>query len=281
MAVPASRKLNGSQHRGKPTRVAQNRMKRERRPLNIRGFLKKGARVAGGLVVATLAGVIGYEAYSLIARTSFFKLERIEVSALKRLSREDVIDQAGIKVGDDLLRLRLGRMGEQLAKNPWIEKVRIRRYLPHTIAIEVVEQEPVAVASMGYLYYLNAKGEIFKPLMEGDRLDFPIFTGINEEELAKDPAGTKEAIKAMLEIVALLRKGAAFKLEDVSEIHYDKGYGFTLFTVQRGVPVRLGRTDFVAKLERLARIYGTVQAQMQTLEYIDLDYNDKIVVKTS
>lgn len=281
MAVPASRKLNGSQHRGKSARVAQNRMKRERRPLNIRGFLKKGARVAGGLVVATLAGVIGYEAYSLIARASFFKLERIEVSSLKRLTREDVIDQAGIKVGDDLLRLRLGSMGEQLAKNPWIEKVRIRRYLPHTIAIEVVEQEPVAVASMGYLYYLNAKGEIFKPLMEGDRLDFPIFTGINEEELVKDPAGSKEAIKAMLEIVALLRNGVAFKLEDVSEIHYDKGYGFTLFTVQRGVPVRLGRTDFVAKLERLARIYGTVQAQMQTLEYIDLDYNDKIVVKTS
>lgn len=281
MAVPARRKLNGSQQRGKSARVAQNRMKRERRPLNIRGFLKKGARIAGGLVVATLAGVIGYEAYSLIARASFFKLERIEVSSLKRLTREDVIDQAGIKVGDDLLRLRLGSMGEQLAKNPWIEKVRIRRYLPHTIAIEVVEQEPVAVASMGYLYYLNAKGEIFKPLMEGDRLDFPIFTGITEEELVKDPAGSKEAIKAMLEIVALLRNGAAFKLEDVSEIHYDKGYGFTLFTVQRGVPVRLGRTDFVAKLERLARIFGTVQAQMQTLEYIDLDYNDKIVVKTS
>ena len=281
MAVPASRKPNGPQLRGKTPRVASNRMKRERRPLNIRGFFKKTARVAGCLVVAALAGLIGYEAYSLIARTSFFRLERIEVGPLNRLTREQILSQAGVNVGDDLLRLRLGRMGEQLAKNPWVEKVSIRRYLPHTLVIGVTEQQPVAVVSMGYLYYLNAKGEIFKPLTEGDRLDFPLLTGITEDDLARDPAGSKEAIQSMLELIALLKSGSVFKLDDVSEVHYDRGYGFTLFTVQRGIPIKLGRGSFGEKLDRLARIYGTLHDRMTSLEYIDLDYNDRIVVKTS
>ena len=46
-----------------------------------------------------------------------------------------------------------------------------------------------------------------------------------------------------------------FSMEDVSEIHYDKGYGFTLFTAQGGVPVKLGNGDFEEKLGALARIY--------------------------
>ena len=281
MAVPASRKSNSLQLKGKTGRQAQNRMKRQRRQINVRGIIKKAARVIGVLVVVSLAGLIGYEAFSLIARTSFFRLERIEVSSVSHLTREEIIAQAGIKQGDDLLRLKLGRIGEQLSKNPWVEKVRIRRYLPHTMVIEVKEQEPVAVASMGYLYYLNSRGDLFKPLMDGDSLDFPVITGVSEEDLAKDPAGAKEAIRSMLGLVEILRKGSVFKLEDVSEIHCDKGYGITIFTVQRGVPVRLGRSGFEEKLARLARIYGNLQAQMPTIQYIDMDYSDKIVVKTS
>lgn len=280
MAVPASRRTISQQFRGKPGRVAENRMKREKMRINIRGILKKSARAMVCLSVGALGILLVYEAYSLVSRSTFFKLESIEVSTLNRLTREDVIAQAGIRPGDDLLSLHLGRIGGQLAKNPWVEKVRIRRYLPHTVVIEIVEQEPVAVASMGYLYYLNAEGTIFKLLTEGDALDYPVFTGISEDDLSKDPAGSKEAIKSMLSLVDLLKDNDVLKIDYVSEIHYDKGYGLTVFMAERGVPVRLGRTGFKEKLERLARIYATLQPRMTTLEYIDLDYSDKIVVKS-
>jgi cell division septal protein FtsQ len=280
MAAPASRRADSQPFRGKPGRLAQNRMKREKIRINIRGFLKKMSRAVVCLSLASLVILLGYEASSLFARASFFKLEKIEVSQLNKLTRADVIAQAGIKPGEDLLGLHLGRMGEQLSKNPWVEKVKIRRYLPHTITIEITEQEPMAVASMGYLYYLNSKGDIFKLLTDGDRLDYPVFTGINEEDLSKDPVGSKAAIKSMLSLIDLLKGGELLKLEDVSEIHYDKGYGVTIFMAERGVPVRLGRAGFTEKLERLAKIYGTLQPRMMTLEYIDLDYSDKIVVKS-
>lgn len=280
MAAPASRRADSQPFRGKPGRVAQNRMKRERVRINIRGLLKKSARAAVFFSVTALGILLAYEAWSLFSSASFFKLENIEVSSLSRLKREDIIAQAGIAPGDDLLSLHLGRIGGQLTKNPWIEKVRIRRYLPHTIVIEISEQEPVAVAGMGYLYYLNANGDIFKLLTEGDRLDYPVFTGVSEDDLSKDPAGSKEAFKSMLSLVDLLKGRQLLKLEDISEVHYDKGYGLTIFMADRGVPVRLGRSDFAEKLERLGRIYATLQQQMPTVQYIDLDYSDKIVVKS-
>ncbi|KAF0215760.1 MAG: cell division protein [Geobacteraceae bacterium] len=260
---------------------ARNRAKRQRKPINYRSFFKKAVRLVSWVVVVALVGVIGFEAYGVLARTTFLKLERIEVTTLKRLTREEVLTLAGVNPGDDMLALRLSRIGEHLAKNPWVEKVKVRRYFPHTLVIEIAEREPVAVANMGYLYYLDKNGEIFKPLTVGDRLDYPVLTGITEEEMGKDPAGSREALKSALDLIALLSGGTVFSLSDISEIHYDKGYGFTLFSAQGGVPVRLGNSGFGDKLMRFARIYRDLQAQMPNLQYIDLDYSDKIIVKKS
>jgi cell division septal protein FtsQ len=67
----------------------------------------------------------------------------------------------------------------------------------------------------------------------------------------------------------------------VSEIHYDKGYGFTLFTASGALPVKVGSGDFLAKVERFARIYKDLMVQLPSIRYIDLDYSDKIIVKKS
>jgi cell division protein FtsQ len=137
----------------------------------------------------------------------------------------------------------------------------------------------VAIVNMGCLYYVDRKGDVFKPLSSGDSLDFPVITGFAEEELVKDPAGNREALQKGIALIAVLKTAQSFRLEDVSEVHFDKGFGFTIFTSNGGVPVKLGNEGYSEKLERLARIYRDIQPQMLTLEYIDLNYLDKIIVK--
>jgi cell division septal protein FtsQ len=92
---------------------------------------------------------------------------------------------------------------------------------------------------------------------------------------------TREALKTTCELLRILREKGAFILADVSEIHYDKGYGFTLFTNSGALPVKVGSGDFAGKLDRFARVYKDLMAQRASLHYIDLDYTDKIVVKKS
>jgi len=260
----------------------RNRQKRERKPrkpIQFRRMLKKAARVCLSLMLITLVWTVATEAYDVFAKATFFKLERIEVSRMRQLSRDEIISLTGAKLGDSLLKLELPHVAEQLEKNPWIENLKVRRRFPGTLSIEITERVPVAVVNMGYLYYLDAKGDIFKPLTEGDRLDFPVLTGITEEDLLKDADGTKKMLTTALGIMDLLKKGSVFRLGDVSEIHLDKGYGFTLFTAQGGIPVKLGNSDFEGKLARFSRIYQELMAQITSLEYVDLNYADKIVVK--
>jgi cell division protein FtsQ len=269
-------------HLKKQRPAPQNRLKKppkERKPVNYRLLMQRLGKFAGGVTLCLLIGFGGQKLAKLVVNTTFMRLSKIEVVNLKRLGRDEVITLAGIKPGDAMLGLRLRRIGEQLVKNPWIEQVKVRRYFPGTLIIEVTEREPVAVINMGYLYYLDKKGEVFKPLTEGDRLDFPVVTGINEEDIGKDPVGSRIALKATVELLATLKAGTGFKLDDISEIHYDRGYGFTLFTAGFGVPLKLGNAGFNDKLARLAKIYTAIQAELATVEYIDLDFNDKIIVK--
>ena len=266
----------------KKQRVSHNRVKKapkQRKPINWGPILKWLSRGIGGAALCSALGFGGWKLYGYVSHATLFRLETIEESPLTRVSREEMISLAGIRPGDSMLGVRLKGVVAQLSKNPWLEQIQVKRYFPHTISISATERSPRAVANVGCLYYLDEKGVLFKSLIEGDRLDYPLITGGNEEDLQKDPAGSKEALKTALQLIETLKKASVFSLNDVSEIHYDKGYGFTLFTVQGGVPVKLGNGGFPEKLERFAGVYKDLQPQMQALDYIDLDYNDKIIVK--
>src|SRR6185369_5049487 len=158
---------------------------------------------------------------------------------------------------------------------PWVETVHIRRYYPDGLSISITEREPLAIVNMGFIYYLDKNGTVFKVLNQGDRLDYPVVTGFSEEDMTNDPVGMREALKATCELLKIVREKGAFILADVSEIHYDKGYGFTLFTASGALPLKVGSGDCTDKIERLARIYPELMAQRSTLQYIDLDYSDK------
>lgn len=262
-------------------KVAPNKVKIQRKPLDLKKYLRPLARIATGLAAIVLVGGILFGAYRAIGSVTFFGLQKIEVSSTKRMTRDEILGLAGIEPGKDLLSLNLKQMGEHILQNPWVESVRINRYFPDALSIVITEREPLAIVNMGFIYYLDKKGNVFKVLNQGDKLDFPVITGFSEEELGSDPKGTKEALLASCELLKILREKGAFILADVSEIHYDKGYGFTLFTSSGALPVKVGAGDFSAKITRFARIYQDLMAQDQKLQYIDLDYNDKIIVKKS
>ena len=269
-------------HAKKQRQVSQNRVKKtpkKRKPVNWRPLFTWLSRAVGVTALGVALVFAGLHLYRLGARSSWLRLQSIEVSPLERLSREEVVALAGVKPGDRMLGLKLKGIVAQLSRNPWVEQVQVRRFFPHTLSIVLTERAPQAVANVGCLYYLDGKGKLFKSLVDGDRLDYPLITGVTEDDLEKDPDGSREALKNALALIDSLKVGTVFGLEEVSEIHYDKGYGFTLFTMQGGVPVKLGNGGFNEKLARLSGIYRQLKSQMRELDYIDLDYGDRIIVK--
>lgn len=262
-------------------KVAPNKVKIQRTPLDLKKYLRPLKLVATGVAALVLVVGILRGCYIAVTKVTLFSLKTIEVSNAKHLTREEILGLAGIETGKDLLGMNLKRMGEHILQNPWVETVRINRYFPDGVSIVITEREPVAIVNMGFIYYLDKKGNVFKVLNQGDKLDFPVVTGFSEEEMGRNPKGTKEALEATCDLLKILRDKGAFILADVSEIHYDEGFGFTLFTASGALPVKVGAGDFTAKVERFARIYRDLMVKLPSIHYIDLDYSDKIIVKKS
>jgi cell division protein FtsQ len=262
-------------------KVAPNRVKIQRKPLDLKKYLRPLKLAVIGVATLSLATGILYGCYRAVTSVTLFSLKSVDVSNTRHLTRDEILGLAGLEPGKDLLRMNLKRMGEHVLQNPWVETVRINRYFPDAVSIAITEREPVAIVNMGFIYYLDKKGNVFKVLNQGDKLDFPVVTGFSEEDLGNDPKGTRDALEATCDLLKILREKGAFILADVSEIHYDKGYGFTLFTAAGALPVKIGSGDFSAKVERFARIYQSLMVQLPSIHYIDLDYNDKIIVKKS
>lgn len=266
-----------SPHKSK--KIAANKPKVQRKPIDLSKYVRPLTVIALGMAGTALLLTVLFVGYRAVTKATFFRLKNIEVSTTQKVSREDILAIAGIAPGNDLLRMNLKLMGEQLARNPWIETVRINRYFPDRLTVTVTEREPFAVVNMGFVYYLDKKGTIFKALSQGDKLDYPVLTGFTEEALTSDPAGTKEALLQACELLNVLQQKGPQMLADLSEVHYEKGYGFTLFSTTGALQVKVGDGDFSPRIERFARIYNELMAQRSTLQSVDLDYNDKIVVK--
>ena len=97
------------------------------------GFLFKFLCVFA-LLVAMTVGV-----------TVFFRVEAIEVSGNSRYTQEDVVAAAGIRIGDNMYHMNKFDVANQVLQQlPYVRELTIRRSLPSTMVIRVVEWDAVA-----------------------------------------------------------------------------------------------------------------------------------------
>jgi len=93
--------------------------------------------VIGGVVI--VAGVVALYSPSLC----LFDLRDITVSGTREVPPDRIRHLAGLRVGDNILRLDLSAARDRIASDPWIRRVDVHRLLPHTVSISIVEHRAV------------------------------------------------------------------------------------------------------------------------------------------
>ncbi|HEY3587225.1 MAG TPA: cell division protein FtsQ/DivIB, partial [Myxococcaceae bacterium] len=146
-------------------------------------------------------------------------------------------------------------VAQTMSAHPWVRTVQVTRSLPDTLQLRVEERTPVALASLGDLYVVDADGAPFKRVSPAESLDLPLLTGLTREQAEKNPAGTAVRLREALGVVDVYQH--AFERPLLSEIQLGEA-GFELITAD-GVRVVLGRDDVDGQLRRLQRIRDELQ----------------------
>lgn len=259
--------------------VKKNKKRREREPRDWKTFFQK---LLHGLVatVSTLLMIAGATiAARMLVASDYFQVESIRVENAERVSVEEVIGLSDIAIGSSIFDLNLEMIGNRIEENPWVRTARIERIFPRDVVIRLEERRPRAIINLGYLYYLDEAGDVFKMLSAGDRLDYPVVTGIDRQDFLDNPEQTRELLGLALALIDELAERRRFSLDAVSELHLCREEGISLYTYLDGVPILLGEGSYAEKLTRLEYIYKELEPRLPALKYIDLKVPDRVIVK--
>lgn len=234
------------------------------------------AKTAGKvlLVLAISAGCIwgGRLAVIHVVNSPQFQISRIEFSATPHLTQAELGRLAGVELGDKLLGIDTDQVAARVAAHPWVSKVRTSRQLPSTLVIEVTEKRAVAAAALSGLYLVDESGRPFKHATMDEADGLPILTGIERSRYADMREVSEAAFREALVVLDEYRSKPGRPV--VGEVNIDPAFGFSLYLLDGGAEIRLGRGNFGKKLAQLDQIFDSANTNaggLAALRIVHLD----------
>lgn len=215
-----------------------------------RRVLRASQRVAWtAIFVAVMAGAL-YGGRYFIYHSPRLALREVRITGTRHLSPALIQQRATVELGTNLLHIDSDAVVARLQSEPWIKRARVRRELPSTLHIELVEHDPAALVSLESLYLCDRDGLVFKRAHPNEYGDLAVITGIGRAGYVLEPAFAQDQIRTAL--AALSRYRQEDNRPPIGEVHIDRFVGVTLYTRQ-GVALQLGQGDAAELDARLAR----------------------------
>jgi len=242
------------------------RVRRNQRRIQIQRILGALGHVFVVGTVVTIAAWLYLRAQS----DTRFALKTIEVAGAVHTQRAAIDEVTKVYNGTNLFRLDIGRLQSDIGHLPWVSRVGIEKKLPDTLRIRIVERTPVALLQSGAtLQYVDEHGVAFAELSPsvGDH-DLPIIRNAGGSELAR-------AVALLSDLHA--RDPQVFSR--ISELRPVAPKGFVLFDRELAAQILANNDDLSKKWRDLYAIAQAEQLGPGTIEYADLRFADRIVIK--
>lgn len=198
------------------------------------------------------------------------QIRQIDFSGSEHLTDEELRGLTGLKGNENLVSLSGSRVFRKMTASPWIRSVSIRKEFPDKLHILVKESEPFALLEIkGSLFIVDDRGEMLQELKDTPIPFLPVISGV--------PFGKKENISEALNLVRAIKgKGLLFEKEHIEII---AGKPREMSVNFDGVIVKVGEGDYEDKLLRLMDLEAEIQTRNIHVDYIDLRFTNKAIVK--
>lgn len=260
-----------------------NRYRQERRSPN-KAVVRWG-KVSLGVVVCwvglvLLSAAFAHSYYALLD-APWFQLEAIDITGLHHVSEAEVLNALGVPRHANVLSLRMSRLAQRVESMPWIKSAVVRLDLPRRMVVEVVERRPLAIVHCNHFYLLGRDGRLFVRATVQQHPGLLLVTGFSRSEFDREGVLEAEPLAALKSLFAALEHPRhGLLVRNISECHWSREAGFTLYTLRGSIPIELGRQHFALKLERLQRIFSLLAQRhcLDAVTRIDLDYANRAYV---
>lgn len=256
--------------RTQPARKAPVRLNRPRKddgpslPLNPGNAVKGFMFFLASVLVLGLLGTGLIYSYRLITTTPALGLAEISVSGNQRLSYGQVLEIAGLRLGQNSLGVNVTRVEAALSQNPWVEFVTVRRELPDKLFITVVERQPSFwVRKDGQLYFADGEGKIITQLSPGDSASLPLL------EIAPELGDRREVVAAM--VARMNRQALPFALGQMAWVKFTEAGQVELYLDALRIRVRAELADWETHFDRIETVWRDLKLRGETSQVVAIE----------
>ncbi|HXX54393.1 MAG TPA: FtsQ-type POTRA domain-containing protein [Thermodesulfovibrionales bacterium] len=186
------------------------------------------------------------------------------------LSEAELKTMMGLNPEEGLIHASAKRISERLLKSPWIRNVSVRKEFPHLMEMKIDESSPFAILEMkGRSFLIDEKGKLLEE-MKGTIPFLPVITA--------DPFGDRQEFLEALHLARVLKDRKVATERSRVEIVTGKGPE-SIAMVLDGVLIKIGEGDYEQKLNRLFELEDEIKRRAIAVDYVDLRFANRVVVK--
>jgi cell division septal protein FtsQ len=233
-------------------------------------------------VLALAAGlwIAGYGAHRVL--TTFlglhiFRVQRIVVHGNHRLSNGEVTGLLEGLRGESILAVNLEEWRRGVLNSPWVAEASLRRTLPSTVDVTVLERTPLGIGRMnGSLYLVDDRGAVIDEYgPHYSDLDLPIIDGFSSSPGEAQP----DSSRAMLARRLLDALGDRNLSERISQIDVSDARNAVVLLHDDPTAIRLGNERFVERLQSYFDLAPALRERVPDIDYVDLRFDARVYVR--
>jgi len=189
---------------------------------------------------------------------------RIE-SPVRRISEAEIRAVLARRLDEGFLRIDVRQVKAELEDNPWVDQASVRRVWPDSLAVNVIEQQPIA--RWGETELLNGYAEKFTP---------PDMSVVESLPVLRGPDGKTLIMMRQYQQFSQMLSPSGLRIRQLSVTER----GSWTLEVDNELRLELGREHLVERLQRFVVLYDrALYKKADEISVIDLRYRNGMAVR--
>jgi cell division protein FtsQ len=248
-------------------------------PARRRTWRERLPTIARVTIALAVVGALAYRAADLFLSSEAMTITRLTVSGNSRMSKGEVLALLEGVRGSNMLTVDLDGWRRRLMDSPWVADAEIRRGFPGTLAVRVLERQPLGIARINdSLYLVDQRATVIDEFGPNyAELDLPVIDGLAASAkgglMVDEP---RAALAARLLADLQRRPDLARRVSqiDVADVH-----DAVVILKSDSTLVRIGDERFAERIQTYVDLAPALRERVPEIDYVDLRFDERVYVK--
>jgi cell division protein FtsQ len=212
-------------------------------------------------------------AFHYVRTSRIFELREVVFCGNRHLTDKELKKIMGIGGRENLLVLSSENLASSLLSSPWVRDAMVRKEFPHRLVVNIREAVPAALLrNEGGMFLVDGKGVVLERLKSRREPFLPVI-------VSRDTKRDSDAFREALYMAGIINEAGLLKdIKRVEIIGVEDGTEELSLNVN-GLLVKIGEGGYRDKLSRLFELTEEIRRRNINVEYVDLRFANRVVVK--